>query len=128
MAVCREISIGSAMAGHAPGRPAPFLSEIGWMAAARRLHKASRLIGAKPMARAYYSTVLDRPAPDVWEIIRDFNNYPVWVGGAGESEIEDGKSGMTVGAVRNVLYQGQGGRGRQLWGGRQTQCRKHTHV
>jgi hypothetical protein len=32
------------------------------------------------MAKAYYSTVLDRPAQDVWEIIRDFNNYPVWVG------------------------------------------------
>jgi hypothetical protein len=58
------------------------------------------------MARAYYSTVLDRPAQDVWKIIRDFNNYPVWVGGAGESEIEGGKSGTTVGAVRNVLYQG----------------------
>jgi hypothetical protein len=38
---------------------------------------------------------------------RDFNNYPVWVGGAGESGIEDGKSGETVGAVRNVLYQGR---------------------
>jgi hypothetical protein len=58
------------------------------------------------MAKAYYSTVLDRPAQDVWEIIRDFNNYPVWVGGAGESQIEDGKTGMTVGAIRNVLYQG----------------------
>jgi hypothetical protein len=58
------------------------------------------------MATAYYSTVLDRPAQDVWEIIRDFNNYPVWVAGAGESRIEDGKSGSTVGAIRNVLYQG----------------------
>jgi hypothetical protein len=55
--------------------------------------------------RAYYSTVFDQTAPDVWEIVRDFNNYPVWVGGAGESHIEDGKSGDTVGAVRNVLYQ-----------------------
>jgi hypothetical protein len=58
------------------------------------------------MAKAYYSTVLDRPAQDVWEIIRDFNNYPVWVDGAGESRIEDGKSGTTVGAIRNVLYRG----------------------
>ena len=58
------------------------------------------------MAKAYYSTVLDWPAQDVWEIIRDFNNYPVWVGGAGESRIEDGKSGDTVGAIRSVLYQG----------------------
>jgi hypothetical protein len=57
------------------------------------------------MAKAYYSTVFERPAPEVWKIVRDFNNYPVWVGGAGASEIEDGKSGDTVGAVRNVLYQ-----------------------
>ena len=57
------------------------------------------------MAKAYYSTVFERPAPEVWKIVRDFNNYPVWVGGAGESEIEDGKSGDTVGAIRNVLYQ-----------------------
>ncbi len=57
------------------------------------------------MAKAYYSTVFEHPAPAVWKIVRDFNNYPVWVGGAGESEIEDGKSGDAVGAVRNVLYQ-----------------------
>jgi hypothetical protein len=59
------------------------------------------------MAKAYYSTVFDRPAADVWKIVRDFNNYPVWVGGAGESEIEDGKTADTVGAVRCVLYQGK---------------------
>jgi len=57
------------------------------------------------MTKAYYSTVFEHPAPKVWEIVRDFNNYPVWVGGAGESRIEDGKSGDTVGAVRSVLYQ-----------------------
>ena len=57
------------------------------------------------MAKAYYSTVFEQPAAEVWKIVRDFNNYPVWVGGAGESEIEDGKSGDSVGAVRNVLYQ-----------------------
>ncbi|HEY4985103.1 MAG TPA: SRPBCC family protein, partial [Bradyrhizobium sp.] len=59
------------------------------------------------MAKAYYSTVFAQPAPEVWKIIRDFNNYPVWVGGAGESRIEDGKSGDTVGAIRSVLYQGR---------------------
>jgi hypothetical protein len=59
------------------------------------------------MARAYYSTVFPQPASAIWEIIRDFNNYPVWVGGAGESRIEDGKSGDTVGAVRSVLYRGR---------------------
>jgi hypothetical protein len=57
------------------------------------------------MTRAYYSTVFEQPAPQVWKIVRDFNNYPVWVGGAGESRIEDGQTGDTVGAVRSVLYQ-----------------------
>ena len=56
------------------------------------------------MARAYYSTVFDHPADRIWEIIRDFNNYPVWVDGAGHSEIEDGRSGDAVGAVRSVTY------------------------
>jgi hypothetical protein len=58
------------------------------------------------MARTYYSTVLEQSADEVWRTIRDFNNYPVWVDGAVESEIEDGKSGDAVGAVRNVLYKG----------------------
>ena len=59
------------------------------------------------MAKAYYSTVFEQTAADVWKIVRDFNNYPIWVGGAGESEIENGRSGDSVGAVRNVLYQGR---------------------
>jgi len=59
------------------------------------------------MAKAYYSTVFEASAADVWQIVRDFHNYPVWVDGAGTSEIEGGKSGDTVGAIRNVLYQGR---------------------
>jgi polyketide cyclase/dehydrase/lipid transport protein len=66
------------------------------------LAKASK--GGLEMARAYYSTVFQEPAADIWEIVRDFNNYPVWVG-AGESRIEDGKSGDAVGAIRDVVYQ-----------------------
>ena len=58
------------------------------------------------MPKSYYSTIFDQPADEVWRIIRDFNNYPVWVDGAGESAIEGGKPGDAVGAVRNVLYQG----------------------
>ena len=58
------------------------------------------------MSRSYYSTIFEQSADEVWNTIRDFNNYPVWVDGAGESEIEAGKSGDSVGAVRNVLYNG----------------------
>ena len=59
------------------------------------------------MARSYYSTVFDQSADAVWRVIRDFNNYPVWVDGAGSSEIEDGKTGEAVGCVRHVLYDGR---------------------
>jgi Polyketide cyclase / dehydrase and lipid transport len=59
------------------------------------------------MAKAYYSTVFEQPPDAIWSVIRDFNNYPVWVDGAGESHIEDGKLGDAVGAVRNVLYDGR---------------------
>jgi hypothetical protein len=59
------------------------------------------------MAKAYYSNVFPQSADHIWSVIRDFNSYPVWVDGAGESHIEDGKSGDTAGAVRNVMYQGK---------------------
>lgn len=66
------------------------------------------------MARSYYSTIFVQSADVVWRMIRDFNNYPVWVDGAGESEIEGNKAGDTVGAVRNVLYRGARRRQRLL--------------
>jgi hypothetical protein len=58
------------------------------------------------VARSYYSTIFERSPDEVWAVIRDFNNYPVWVDGAGESEIDSDKSGDSVGAVRNVLCNG----------------------
>jgi Polyketide cyclase / dehydrase and lipid transport len=63
--------------------------------------------GSIGMARSYYSTIFEQSADEIWNVIRDFNNYPVWVDGAGESEIEAGKPGDAVCAVRNVLYQGK---------------------
>ena len=33
--------------------------------------------GRSSMAKAYYSTVFEQKAADVWKIVRDFNNYPV---------------------------------------------------
>ena len=59
------------------------------------------------MAKSYYSTVFVQSADIIWCIVRDFNAYPVWVDGASASEIENGKSGNTVGAVRRVLYYGR---------------------
>lgn len=58
------------------------------------------------MARSYYSTIFEQSAEKVWAAIRDFNDYPIWVDGAGESEIESGKAGDSVGAVRNAVYNG----------------------
>src|SRR6184192_2151695 len=52
------------------------------------------------MAKAYYSTVFEQPAEDIWAIVRDFNNYSVWLADT-ESRIENGKSGDAVGAIRN---------------------------
>src|ERR1700760_4845985 len=66
------------------------------------------------MATAYYTSVFPHPGASVWKIIRDFNNCAVWVGGVGESAIEDGKTGDTVGAVRSVHYQGRNIRQRLL--------------
>jgi hypothetical protein len=60
--------------------------------------------GEPLMPKAYYSTVFAQPAPEIWQLIRDFNSYPIWNDGAGSSEIEDGKSGDAVGAVRNASY------------------------
>lgn len=54
------------------------------------------------MAKAYASTVVDAPADEVWDYLRDFNGLPKWSGGiVVESEIEDGMSGDQVGAVRS---------------------------
>jgi hypothetical protein len=56
--------------------------------------------------KSYYSTVFDQSPDSLWGVVRDFNAYPIWVDGAAESAIEGGKPGTTVGAVRNVLYDG----------------------
>jgi hypothetical protein len=58
------------------------------------------------MITAFYSSVLDHPLDSVWELVRDFNNYPRYIDGVIESAIEDGKRGDEVGAVRRFNYQG----------------------
>lgn len=58
------------------------------------------------MTKVYYSTVLEQTADQVWAVIRDFNSYPVWVESVSESRIEEGKSGDSVGAIRNFVEYG----------------------
>jgi len=58
------------------------------------------------MATAYYSTTFPQSADDVWSVIRDFNNYAVWLPGT-TSQIEDDKTGDAVGAVRSVQSSGR---------------------
>jgi hypothetical protein len=100
-----EISIGSDGVSRVPR---PETRRSGGNPLDRRpMLRPSNPTAGSVMAKAYYSTIFQQPAPEIWEIIRDFNNYPVWVGGAGESRIEDGKSGDAVGAVRSVLYRGR---------------------
>jgi hypothetical protein len=54
------------------------------------------------MAKSYASTVIDAPADEVWARIRDFNDLAAWHSGlVAASEIEEGKAGDQVGAVRS---------------------------
>ena len=54
------------------------------------------------MTTSYCSTVLQHPADRVWAVLRDFNGLATWFSGAvSESHIEDGLSGLTIGAVRS---------------------------
>jgi hypothetical protein len=57
------------------------------------------------MARSYYSTVIERPADDVWAVARDFNGLATWwSANVSQSHIEDGKTGDTVGAIRCFTF------------------------
>jgi uncharacterized membrane protein len=58
------------------------------------------------MTKVDYSTVLEQTADQVWAIIRDFNSYPAWVESVTESLIEEGRSGDSVGAIRNFVESG----------------------
>ena len=54
------------------------------------------------MAKSYYSTVIDGPVDEVWAVARDFNGLATWNAEmVPTSEIEDGKAGDQVGAIRN---------------------------
>ncbi|WP_163506238.1 SRPBCC family protein [Fodinicola acaciae] len=54
------------------------------------------------MPKAYYSTVFDQTADDVWKAIRAFDHY-AWAGVVSEVSMEDGKAGDAVGGVRRIV-------------------------
>lgn len=66
------------------------------------------------MASSTYSVVLEQPVDQVWDIVRDFNSYPIWVNGVDDSHIEDNLSGTAVGAIRNFSMGGSRTRQRLL--------------
>lgn len=54
------------------------------------------------MTSASFSTVFDQSADELWQTIRDFGNYSLWVDGSGTETMEDGKTSYTVGAARVI--------------------------
>jgi hypothetical protein len=60
------------------------------------------------MGRVLVSTVIDAPAGDVWEVIRTFDSMNEWYPRPGRSvEIEDGKAGDQVSAIRHMRENGE---------------------
>jgi len=64
------------------------------------------------MVKVYTSSVIDAPAAEVWDRIRDFNGLPSWHPGIAESRIELGRSSDQVGCIRNFTLK-DGGRIRE---------------
>lgn len=65
------------------------------------------------MAKICVSTTLEAPIERVWEVVRDFDGLPGWLRGIEASEIENGLSGATVGAVRRLRLAGDAGEARE---------------
>ena len=61
-----------------------------------------------------FSTVLEKPIGRVWDTVRDFNSYPVWVDGVTHSHIEGDLPGTTIGACDSMELDDEAGRTRTL--------------
>lgn len=57
------------------------------------------------MARVFTSSVINAPAKDVWDRIRDFNGLPKWHPAIRDSRIEDALPSDKVGCIRNFNLQ-----------------------
>ena len=58
------------------------------------------------MARAFASRVIAASLTDVWPIVRDFGGIGRWYAPVQRCTIDDGVSGATVGAVREIDFGG----------------------
>jgi uncharacterized protein YndB with AHSA1/START domain len=58
------------------------------------------------MPKVHVSTVINAPIERVWRTVSDFNGLPAWMPGMKGSTIEDGKSPLSVGAVRALSMTG----------------------
>ncbi len=57
------------------------------------------------MVKVLRSTVLDVPADEVWDVIRDFNGHERWHPAVASSQIERGEAADRVGCVRRFKLQ-----------------------
>ena len=55
------------------------------------------------MAKVYASVVIDAPASAVWSKVRNFDNVASWHPSIRSCEIDDGRSGDSVGSVRSIV-------------------------
>lgn len=55
------------------------------------------------MPHVYVSTILARPAAEIWRVIRDFDALPAWTPFVRESRIEGGLPADQVGCVRRFV-------------------------
>ena len=65
------------------------------------------------MVKASASTIIDVPAAQVWERVRNFNGLPDWHPAATDSHIEAGHNAGEVGCVRNFALTDGSGRVRE---------------
>ena len=77
------------------------VSEYGEQVCAIAVTFQSRPIERYAMAKAYFSTVFEASADNVWAAIRDFSSYE-WAGVVSDVHMEEGKAGDAVGGIRNV--------------------------
>jgi Polyketide cyclase / dehydrase and lipid transport len=60
------------------------------------------------MPKVYVSSVVNAPAADVWQVVRNFNGLPDWTPFVAESRIEQNARPDQIGCIRNFTLKGGG--------------------